>query len=188
MTSQRHSDDALLDAARDCVVEVGVRRTTLTDIAKRAGVSRMTLYRRFPDVRTLVRALMTREFTALLARVEDPGGTARERLVGRAIAGIRLLAADPLMRRVLDLDAELMLPYLVQRLGSTQRLIEAFLLGEVEAGHADGSIRPGDPRAQARLVLLTTQSMVLSVRPATTDLDFDALLAELAAFLNAALS
>ncbi|MEJ2853806.1 MULTISPECIES: TetR/AcrR family transcriptional regulator [unclassified Saccharothrix] len=189
MTSQRHSDDALLDAARHCVVEVGVRRTTLTDIAKRAGVSRMTLYRRFPDVRTLVRALMTREFTALLARIEEPSGaTARERLVARAIAGIRLLAADPLMRRVLDLDAELMLPYLVQRLGSTQRLVEAFLLGEVEAGHADGSIRPGDPHAQARLVLLTTQSMVLSVRPATTDLDFDALVAELADFLNGALS
>ncbi|MEV0679795.1 TetR/AcrR family transcriptional regulator [Actinosynnema sp. NPDC050436] len=191
MTSQRHSDDALLDAARDCVVEVGVRRTTLTDIAKRAGVSRMTLYRRFPDVRTLVRALMTREFGTLLRRVEEPDATratARGRLVGRAVAGIRLLAADPLMRRVLDLDAELMLPYLVQRLGSTQRLVEAFLLDQVEAGHADGSIRPGDAVAQARLVLLTTQSMVLSIRPATTDLDFEVLLAELADFLDAALS
>ncbi|QTR05435.1 TetR/AcrR family transcriptional regulator [Saccharothrix algeriensis] len=191
MTSQRHSDDALLDAARDRVVEVGVRRTTLTDIAKRAGVSRMTLYRRFPDVRTLVRALMTREFGALLRRADEAGpagGNARERLVGRAVAGIRLLAADPLLRRVLDLDAELLLPYLVQRLGGTQRLVEAFLLDQVEAGHADGSIRPGDPPAQARLVLLTTQSLVLSIRPATTDLEFDGLLAELARFLDAALS
>jgi AcrR family transcriptional regulator len=188
MTSQRHSDDSLLDAARDCVVEVGVRRTTLTDVAKRAGVSRMTLYRRFPDVKTLVRTLMTREFTALLRRVEVTGDNARERLVGQAIAGIRLLAADPLMRRVLDLDAELMLPYLVQRLGSTQKLVEAFLVARVEEGHADGSIRPGSPAAQARLVLLTTQSLVLSVRPATDDLDFEELLAELAAYLDAALS
>ncbi|MFC5054802.1 TetR/AcrR family transcriptional regulator [Saccharothrix xinjiangensis] len=188
MTSQRHSDDALLDAARDCVVEVGVRRTTLTDVAKRAGVSRMTLYRRFPDVKTLVRTLMTREFTTLLQRVEVTGDNARERLVAQAVAGIRLLAADPLMRRVLDLDAELMLPYLVQRLGSTQRLVEAFLVARVEEGHADGSIRPGPVAAQARLVLLTTQSLVLSVRPATTDLDFEELLAELAAHLDAALS
>jgi AcrR family transcriptional regulator len=188
MRSQRHSDDALLDAARDCVVEVGVRRTTLTDIAKRAGVSRMTLYRRFPDVRTLVRALMTREFGALLMHASDGGGNARERLVGRAVAGIRLLAADPLMRRVLDLDAELMLPYLVQRMGSTQKLVEEFLLTQVTAGHADGSIRPGDAAAQARLVLLTTQSMVLSIRPATEDMDFSRLLDELAAFLDGALS
>ncbi|MCC8247976.1 TetR/AcrR family transcriptional regulator [Saccharothrix luteola] len=188
MTSQRHSDDALLDAARDCVVEVGVRRTTLTDIAKRAGVSRMTLYRRFPDVGTLVRTLMTREFTALLQRVEATGDNARQRLVAQAIAGIRLLAADPLMRRVLDLDAELMLPYLVRRLGSTQRLVEAFLVDRIEEGHADGSIRPGSTSAQARLVLLTTQSLVLSIRPATTDLDFEDLLAELAAYLDGALS
>lgn len=191
MTSQRHSDDALLDAARDCVVEVGVRRTTLTDIAKRAGVSRMTLYRRFPDVGGLVRTLMTREFGALLHRVEEPGpdgANARESLVARSIAGIRLLATDPLMRRVLDLDAELMLPYLVQRLGSTQRLIEQFLFNHIEAGHADGSIRPGDSAAQARLVLMTAQSMVLSVRLATSDLDFDVLLDELAVFLDAALA
>ncbi|MFE2758118.1 TetR/AcrR family transcriptional regulator [Actinosynnema sp. NPDC059335] len=188
MTSQRHSDDALLDAARDCVVEVGVRRTTLTDIAKRAGVSRMTLYRRFPDVGTLVRALMTREFTALLGRIEATGDNARQRLVAQAVQGIRLLAADPLLRRVLDLDAELMLPYLVRRLGSTQKLVEAFLLARVEEGHADGSIRRGSAAAQARLVLLTTQSLVLSIGPATADLDFEELLAELATHLDAALS
>jgi AcrR family transcriptional regulator len=191
MTSQRHTDDALLDAARDCVVEVGVRRTTLTDVAKRAGVSRMTLYRRFPDVRSLVRTLMTREFGALLHQVEISGpntGTARTRLVDHAVSAVRQLAKNPLMQRVLDLDAELMLPYLVERLGSTQRLVEQFLVGQLEAGHEDGSVREGDPAAQARLVLLTTQAMVLSVRPATTDLDFDDLLDELARFLDAALA
>ncbi|HEX6342739.1 TetR/AcrR family transcriptional regulator [Umezawaea sp.] len=190
MTSQRHTDDDLLDAARDCVVEVGVRRTTLTDVAKRAGVSRMTLYRRFPDVSALVRTLMTREFTALLHGVEhdQAPGNARERLVGHATAAIRLLAGNALMRRVLDLDAELMLPYLVERLGSTQRLVERFLVDQLRAGHQDGSVRRGDPRAQARLVLLTTQALVLSVRPATTDLDFDDLVDELARYLDAALT
>lgn len=109
-------------------------------------------------------------------------------MVDQAVTGIRLLAADPLMRRVLDLDAELMLPYLVQRLGSTQKLVEQFLTARIAEGHADGSIRAGSAAAQARLVLLTTQSLVLSIRPATTDLDFAELLAELAAYLDAALS
>ena len=44
--SQRNADDPVLDSARACVLAVGVRRTTMTDIARRAGVSRMTLYRR----------------------------------------------------------------------------------------------------------------------------------------------
>ena len=53
--SQRHTSvvdeqDRVLDAARACVLAVGVRRTTVTDVARRAGVSRMTLYRRFPDL------------------------------------------------------------------------------------------------------------------------------------------
>ena len=189
MTSQRHTHDALLDATRECVLEVGVRRTTLTDVAKRAGVSRMTLYRRYPDVDHLVRALMTREFAALLAEVERSSGqgNAREQLVQRAVEAIRMLDANPLMRRVVQLDADLMLPYLTDRLGSTQRLVEQFLVAQIEAGHLDGSIRPGDARTQARVVLLSTQSMVLSTRPATSGLEFTSLLDELARQLDGAL-
>ena len=63
MSQRTVEDDALLDAAQACVLAVGVRRTTMTDVARRAGVSRMTLYRRFPDVTSLMQALMTREFT-----------------------------------------------------------------------------------------------------------------------------
>ena len=168
---------------------MGVRRTTLTDVAKRAGVSRMTLYRRYPDVDHLVRALMTREFAALLEQVEQSSGrgNAREQLVSRAVDAIRLLSANPIMQRVLQLDADLMLPYLTERLGSTQRLVEQFLVGQIEAGHIDGSIRFGDAKTQARVVLLSTQSMVLSTKPATSGLDFAALLDELAKQLDGAL-
>ncbi|SDO83555.1 DNA-binding transcriptional regulator, AcrR family [Lentzea jiangxiensis] len=166
-----------------------MRRTTLTDVAKRAGVSRMTLYRRYPDVDHLVRALMTREFAALLAEVERSSGqgNAREQLVQRAVDAIRLLDANPLMRRVMQLDADLMLPYLTDRLGSTQRLVEQFLVAQIEAGHLDGSIRFGDAKTQARVVLLSTQSMVLSTRPATSGLEFTSLLDELARQLDGAL-
>ena len=76
--SQRHivvdEDDRVLDAARACVLDVGVRRTTMTDVARRAGVSRMTLYRRFPDLdgerapRQWKRSLVLRGPTALRLR------------------------------------------------------------------------------------------------------------------------
>ncbi|GGM75139.1 TetR family transcriptional regulator [Longimycelium tulufanense] len=189
--ANRVDDDALLDAARECVLAVGVRRTTLTDVARRAGVSRMTLYRRFPDVRTLVAGLMTREFGALLniaAASVPAGASARERLVTGAVAAVRRLMADPLLRTVLDIDPELLLPYLVERVGSTQRLAEQFLREQVTAGHADGSVRASDPAAQARLLFLTTQSVVLSQRPACSDgIAVEKLLAELTHQLDAAL-
>src|SRR5437588_3725914 len=129
MTSQRHilpgsrvDDDLLLDAARRCVLDIGVRRTTLTGVARAAGVSRMTLYRRFPDVRSLLAALMTHEFGALLGAA-DPGTspTARDRLVAATVNAVRTLADNPLMRTVLDRDPEVMLPYLVRRIGGVQR-------------------------------------------------------------------
>src|SRR5881392_3083314 len=79
----RPDDDLLLGAARDCVLAVGLRRTTLTDVARRAGVSRMTMYRRWPDMRSLVADLMTREWSALAldAAADAVGDTARERVV-----------------------------------------------------------------------------------------------------------
>lgn len=177
----------LLDAARDCVLFVGVRRTTLTDIAKRAGTSRMTVYRRFPGVTSVVAALMTREFGTLLRRAASSAGSARERLVASAVGAARQLVADPLLRGVLDRDPELLLPYLVQRVGSTQRLAEKFITEQLTAGHADGSVRTAPIAAQTRMFFLTVQSFVISHRPATADIAEDDLLAELAASLDHAL-
>ncbi|WP_086828733.1 TetR/AcrR family transcriptional regulator [Allokutzneria sp. NRRL B-24872] len=195
----RVHDDTVLDAARDCVLALGVRRTTLSEVARRAGVSRMTLYRRFPDVNSLLAALMTREFGTLLAEVAvpdalndpfralDPGHT-RGRLVGCVVQGVRGLSASPLLRSVLEVDPQLLIPYVFERLGSTQRIAEQFLHEQVLAGHADGSIRRGGTNAQVRMLLLIAQTVVLSLRPATSDVDEDALFAELAHTLDAALT
>jgi AcrR family transcriptional regulator len=178
----RVADDVLLDAARECVLSVGVRRTTLTDIAKRAGTSRMTVYRRFPGVTSVVAALMTREFGTLLRDAGDTtGGTARERLVGASVLAARRLVADPLLRSVLDRDAELLLPYLVQRVGGTQRLAEKFITEQLTAGHADGSVRQAPVAAQTRVLYLTVQAFVISHRQDVAD---DDLLTELAASLD----
>src|SRR3954451_13590387 len=120
MTSQRHNRDVVadgdataerpiptevLDATRAAVLAVGVRRTTLTDVARRAGVSRMTLYRLVPDVSTLILEVMTREFAALLASAEhrpSPRRSARARLVATTVDVPRRLPDEPLFRRVLD--------------------------------------------------------------------------------------
>ncbi|RZQ63313.1 TetR/AcrR family transcriptional regulator [Amycolatopsis suaedae] len=186
----RVSDDVLLDAARTCVLAAGVRRTTLAEIARTASVSRMTLYRRFPDVRSILAALMTREFGALLQKANllaASEATGRARLVRCSVESVKALANDPLMRTVLDVDAELLLPYIVERLGGTQRLAEQVIAALLAAGHEDGSIRQGDGPAQVRSVLLVVQSFVLSLRPATADVDEDALLAEFSHLLDAAL-
>jgi AcrR family transcriptional regulator len=180
--------DAILDAARESVARFGIRRTTLSDIARLAGVSRMTVYRRYPDLPAVIRDLMTREFGSLMdeidASVDGPDG--RARLVARAHAAVRALREHPLLRKLLETEPELLLPYLLGRLGQTQRHVLDLVSRDVAEGQADGSIRPGDPRTLAFSVLLTTQSFLFSAGT-SEEVEEDAMLEELPRLLYAAL-
>src|SRR5471030_1848132 len=82
---RREIPDDIANAVRESVLAVGVRRTTLTDVARRAGVSRMTLYRLVPDVESLLLDVMTRDLGALVSEIE--AGVARKRTArGRLVA------------------------------------------------------------------------------------------------------
>ncbi|MEU3897451.1 TetR/AcrR family transcriptional regulator [Streptomyces sp. NPDC045251] len=167
-------NDTVLDAVRDCVLAVGVRRTTMTDVARRAGVSRMTLYRRWPDVRTLVGDLMTREWIAVATgAIPDarPGLDTRPRIVEGLVTGVEAFRAHPLFRKIVDVDPELLLPYVLDRRGASQEALLELLAGGLAEGHADGSVRPAHTGRQARSVLLVVQSFALSLRTMTDEDD-----------------
>jgi AcrR family transcriptional regulator len=185
----RHSDEAVLDAVRASVLDVGVRRTTLTGVARRAGVSRMTLYRRWGDVDRLVRDLLTREFHGVVGEVGIVGGAAaggdRAALVGAVVAAVSALRDSPLFARVLHTEPEMLVPYVTERLGSTQHAAVELLAAGIRAGQSTGTVRSGDSDRLAHAVLLLTQSFVLSARTVADRLDGTALDTELAYALDA---
>ena len=155
------------DAVRDSVLAVGVRRTTLTDVARRAGVSRMTLYRMVPDVESLILSVMTGDFAALLLDAESKAArrrSARARLVAMSVDVVRRLPDEPLFRRVIDVDPDLLLPYLTARIGSPQRLAISHVERLIAEGHADGSVRKGDPAVMATALLAAVAPFVISAR------------------------
>src|ERR687887_517789 len=51
----------ILDATFSAVRDFGISRTTVEDVAQRAGLSRQTVYRYFPSKDHLVVALVSRE-------------------------------------------------------------------------------------------------------------------------------
>jgi AcrR family transcriptional regulator len=182
MTSIRHTiasrpapDDPYLDAARDVILAVGWGRATLTSIAKRAGVSRMTLYRRWPDTRALLADLLTRELSGMLAdTVARAGGvTGRDALVDAVCRMVKALRADPLLARIIELDPELLLPYLLERRGRSQDLVAGVTANRIAAAQADGEVRAGSPTAMARAILLAAHGFTLSAHTMGRVGDYD---------------
>lgn len=188
---QRTSRDDILDAVADCVRALGVRRTTVAEIARRAGLARSTVYTHFSDVTAATAALLTRELLSLLGAAADEGpadAAARERLVARAVHLAAAVPDDPLIERILELDAELLVPYLVRRLGSSQRAILDTVADLVAEGQRDGSIRAGEPSLIAFSSFLVVQSVVISARIAEAEHGREAVLAELAHVLDRSLA
>src|SRR6478736_9188852 len=175
MTSLRHNTeprDAYLDAARDCILDVGWRRTTLTEVARRAGVSRMTIYRTWSDMPQLLSDLMTREWGGVVADSladEDPDTPTVERLVGDIVGTVRRLRDNELFIRIVDLDPELILPYLFSRRGRSQDGILELTVAALRDAQAEGAARAGNPVAMARAMLLAAHGFVLSAHTMIDD-------------------
>ncbi len=185
MSSLRHNTvrDGYLDAARACILDVGWRRTTLTEVARRAGVSRMTIYRTWSDMPQLLGDLMTREWGSVVAGTlarADPTGDAVTALTRGLVATVAELRENELFVRIVELDPELLLPYLLSRRGRSQQALLELVRDRIAAGQREGAIRAGDPDAIARTLLLASHGFVFSVQTMVDDdVPIDALDAEL---------
>ncbi|WP_322937397.1 TetR/AcrR family transcriptional regulator [Nocardioides bizhenqiangii] len=183
MSSHRHNlaetehspRDSYLDAARACILDVGWRRTTLTEVARRAGVSRMTIYRTWSDMQELLGDLMTREWGELLASTQptreydEKTGPTPTGIAEGVLRAVTVLRDNELFVRIVELDPELILPYLLARRGRSQELILGLLAADLEAGQATGTIRAGNTAALARAVVLAAHGFVLSAHTMTDD-------------------
>ena len=101
--SRDATEERILDAARDAVGEGGTRATTMDDVARRAGVGRMTVFRRFGSKEALIERLVVRELRifldqvdTVLEEVEDPG----ERVVEAFVACLHVARTHPMLVRV----------------------------------------------------------------------------------------
>jgi TetR/AcrR family transcriptional regulator, repressor for uid operon len=96
-TSQRILDSALAEAAA-----VGLQRITVEEVVRRAGVARMTAYRRYPRRDDLVEALVRRETQRFLGAVADAIERVEDSQDGVAeafIAAVSFAREHPILRR-----------------------------------------------------------------------------------------
>jgi AcrR family transcriptional regulator len=175
--------DRILDAAASCVVAYGIDRVTLAEIARRAGVSRPTIYRRWPDTQALLAALLTARIVGVLRDVPSRGA-GREALVERIVGVAERLRHDDVVMSVFHSAPELAMVYIAERLGTSQQILINAVAAELKVAQRDGSVRAADPRQLAAMCLLITQSTIQSAQIVEPILDADALAVELAHTLN----
>jgi AcrR family transcriptional regulator len=176
-------EDRILDAAAECVLAFGVDRVTLAEIARRAAVSRPTVYRRFPDTRSILAALLTVRITRALDAVPS-GGVGRRPLVERMVGVAKEVRRDDVVMSVLHEAPDLAMFYLSERLGTSHQILLDTVAGEIKAAQDEGSVLGGDARQLATMSLLITQSTILSAQMVEPILPADDLVAELTLALN----
>lgn len=98
---------AILDATQAEVGQRGIAKASLDAIAKRAGVNRVTLYRRFTDREGLMAAWAAREgarMTRHLANATEPYAEPRQRLVEAFVAAASYAQDHPFVQHMARRD------------------------------------------------------------------------------------
>ena len=167
--------DRIAAAALDQFAEYGIRRSTIDDIAQRAGVSKMTVFRRFQNKQGLVAVVIAREIRRgmeELDRVWERDQTLEERLVEGFAFAVSFVRGHPLFDRLLRSEPELLLPLLTidgtAALALYRELIAQRLRAEVRAGRA----APADLDQAAEVIARLAKSLLLT-REGTITLDDD---------------
>ncbi|MBC9955823.1 TetR/AcrR family transcriptional regulator [Yimella sp. cx-51] len=167
-------DEALWRAVREEVGAYGVSRSTVTSVAQRAGLSRMTVYRRAGGMEQLVLDALAHELgsvvplTALdLESADDPVAevaTAVAEVVGELMDSALLQA----LRRH---DPHLLMPYVVGHFGRgqvslTEQLVELITRARRRCRALGRPLRSRPSAAvQARFLILSLQTFVIGVDP-----------------------
>jgi TetR/AcrR family transcriptional repressor of uid operon len=134
----------ILDAALQEAAAVGLQRITVEDVVRRAGISRMTVYRRYPRREDLVEALVRRETQRFLAAVADAIDAVEDPHEGVAeafIAAVTFSRRHPMLRRAGQLE-----PAPVSDSIELLKLGSAFIANYI---HGEAS---GNPSRQVRWV------------------------------------
>jgi len=154
----------ILDAALALAAASGLRHLTMDDVARRAGVGRMTVYRRFGSREALLDALAVREARRCLATIAqalDPAAPIDDRLAELFVATLGVIREHPLLARLARVEPEALLLELTRDDSAVFKLVLEFLVAEIAAAQAGGELPNGDPEPLAELALRLGASFVL---------------------------
>ena len=149
--------DRILQAGVEAAAIHGIARLTVGDVAKRAGVSRPTLYKHFRSKEDLVAAAVAREADRMVEAVvvRDLPTDPRQALEAGILAVLRVTREHPLLDRIIRTEPETLLPLILEDGGAVslrvRSTIESILVERFE---------PIDPVVLRRYADLITRLVI----------------------------
>jgi TetR/AcrR family transcriptional repressor of uid operon len=156
----------VLDAALAEMSEFGIRRTTVDSVAQRAGLARMTVYRRYAGKNVLVQAVVAREmrrFLETLTRSFEGERTVASALERGFAAGLLAWYAHPMGRRVVSTEPEAVLPYLTRDAAPALAVVTAFIRARLDEMTDASTIAPDALAAASEATTRLAQSYALTL-------------------------
>ncbi|WP_226533102.1 TetR/AcrR family transcriptional regulator [Microbacterium paraoxydans] len=151
----------ILDAADGLLERRGVRGVTVAELARRSELSRPTIYRNWADADDVVRSALLRRVEHILSAIPAQVHT-RTALVDDILLFSGRFRDDPVFARLLADEPEAFTRYTLERVGSSQHSILRWLTTAIDTVQTHDSIRVAPPSEIAVMLLLVTQSAVLS--------------------------
>jgi AcrR family transcriptional regulator len=157
----------ILGAAATQAEEFGLRRFTIDEVARRVGLSRVTVYRHFPKKDQLVNALILRELRRFLTQLDavvDSHPTSVAKLTEGVLFCLDYLRNHRLLGRLLRTEPEFILPHLTTKAGpviaAARDWIGRLIRAEITAGRV--SLPDQDVDLLAELLVRIVISLVIS--------------------------
>jgi AcrR family transcriptional regulator len=167
----QNTTQRILDATYDEVLHFGVKGVSVESIARRVGIARITIYRRFASKEALLGALAARESERAFAKV-DGIIEAHPNLDDQIVEGFAAVIAEfrehPIIKRTLVSERDVVMRFLEIQAGTMLGVAREYVAMRIRAQ------RPKlDARAIAEVILRVGLTFVLlpdsAIKMATTN-------------------
>jgi AcrR family transcriptional regulator len=158
--------EEVLDAALAQFEQIGIRRSTIEDIARRAGIDRVTVYRRVGSKDDVIQAVLVREAQRIIGEVNAATAllpTLEQRMATSFAMAVLQLRENALFNRMLALDGDTVLPRITTQASPLLAIGIAASVGLLRQAQADGLVGTlADPQAVSEILVRLIQSFVLT--------------------------
>ncbi|WP_007023228.1 TetR/AcrR family transcriptional regulator [Saccharomonospora iraqiensis] len=180
------TDDAaarVVEAAYEQFCRMGIKRSTMEDVARRAGVSRITVYRRFATKDALVEQVIRSEFRRYFDRFLldiRPARTLAERVELGFVSSLRAIRENPLIGGLMAVEPDVVVPSMIGDGGRTVATVRRFVAGRLRSEQRAGNLsREVDVDLVAEMIVRVSTSFLLTPSH-LVDLDDDEQLRDIA--------